>query len=113
MRPQHWILNLQGHDGCADLSWQVAALFPRGSEEAPHPFSLEASYLAVQGALRGTSLSGSFSWRETEEDNRTQQFVAELFRKLGQQLELLPVVGWLNRTSLVGCHRTLPVTTKP
>ncbi len=50
---------------------------------------------------------GTFSRGLPEENHGTQQFVQPLLGKRGEQLELLPVVGWLMRGAQAYSHEQL------
>lgn len=88
------MLGAQGNDVLADLLGQaVMPLGPGRTEEARHPFPVEAGGLAIEGALRSAGLLGTFRRRLPEEDDGTDELVDTLLGEGCEQLELLPVVG--------------------
>ncbi len=67
-----------------------------GSRAAMAVGLVEARHLAVEGAFGGASLGRAFRRRLAEEDDRADELVGALARCSRQQLNLVPIVAWLD-----------------
>lgn len=63
------------------------------SKEAGHAVLGAAGCLSVEGACGDTGLLGTFRGGMTEEDDGANQLIGELFGKLREQVELVPVLS--------------------
>jgi hypothetical protein len=93
MNPQGGMFGFQCEDRRADLRRQALMFLGRWREETGHPVLGESRRLPVEGPCGGTGLLSALRRRMTEEDDGTNQLVGELFGELGEQVQLLPVVG--------------------
>src|SRR5205814_9958815 len=76
-----------------DLSRHPTMSLDLRRKQAGHPILREPRRLPRERARRGAGLLRTLRRGMAEEDNRTNQLIGELLGELGEQLELLPVVG--------------------
>ncbi len=96
--------------GCSILrstmSWRKGGS-PKLGEQTGHPVTIEAIGLPVNGSCGLAGFFGALGRRETEQHDRTDQFIEDLFRPLEEELELLPVLTGLDALALGSGHPSI------
>ena len=93
VRVERRILALEVNNRLADGRGQPQMPFPlRRWREAGHAQSIERVGLAIEGALGDARGLRADRRGQAEEDDRANEFVGALRRRLREELELLPIV---------------------
>jgi len=109
VRVERRVLAPEVDDRLADRRGELSvALYFGRRGEAGHPPLVEGVGLAVEGALRHAGLAGADAGGLPEEDDGADELVGALLGRLGEQLELLPVI---RRRHLLPLHPDRPLTT--
>ena len=88
----------------------TVALDGFGLEEALHPELVEELHPSIDGPCGDARLFGSLDRRRAIDHDRANQLIALLLQPVELELELLPVVGGLEQSTLGASHpRGLPI----
>src|SRR5215207_3716386 len=109
--PKRRVLGLELDDRLTVGRWERALILDGlGLEEALHPRLVEAADLPIDRAGGDPGLLRTLDRWCAEHDDGPNQLIARLLQPIKLELELLPIIGGLERCSLAAGHlRVLPI----